>query len=370
MQSGNMTIKISGLHNLQLTMMLLLLVSCNNDPAPVENKTASKADSTQVFILEKDTLSRTMTFPGELTPMNKAQEFAKVAGHVRRIYVDIGDHVRAGQVIAVLDAPELIANEAQVSADVQAAKARLASSRDAFSRLQLAAHVEGTIALGELEKMRNQLTADSMGYEAARAKRVSYAQIQDYLYIRAPFNGIVSQRNVDPGTLVGTGSATPLFIIEDNLLLRLRLAVPELYLATVPHNGIVHFKVDAYPGETFTAKLSRRSGALDVRNRTETWEFLYDNHSGKLESGMYTNVMLDMDRKLSSFVVPQTAVVTNLERSSVIRVKDGKAEWVDVKSSINNDQSTEIVGTLNTGDTLVKFAVDDIKPGKVLITKK
>ena len=211
----------------------IFIAGCKNNATKGQAQTA-KTDSAAAFILQKKSFNKKISFPGELLPLERAEIFAKIPGYVNSIKVDIGDAVNKGQVIAILDAPEMIANYSQINSDVQTAKSKYIESLDAYKRIANAARVDGTVAAGELERIKNQMMADSAGLEAAKSKLIAYAQLKDYLIIRAPFSGIVTQRNFDPGTLIGTGNAKPLLVIENNDVLRLRLPVPETYTFANP----------------------------------------------------------------------------------------------------------------------------------------
>jgi membrane fusion protein, multidrug efflux system len=359
----------NGISRLAFFIALTLLATCCKNNLTKENSKAEKADSIAAFILQKGSLNKDISFPGELLPIERAEIFAKVTGYVNSIRVDIGDVVQKGQVIALLDAPELITDYAQVNSDMQTAKSRYIESLDAYLRHANAAKVEGTVAKGELERINNQMLADSAALEAAKSKLSSYGQLKDYLIIRAPFSGVVTQRNIDPGTLVGSNNSKPLFIIENNSSLRLRLSVPEAYVSANSNVSSVHFMVDANPGEVYEAKLSRKGGAINIFNRTETWEFIYLNKDNKLKSGMYANATIKFNRSAPSLIVPATAIVTNLEKRFVIRLKNGKTEWVDVISGIITENKTEIFGNLLEGDTLLVRGTDEIKQYKTFIPK-
>jgi multidrug efflux pump subunit AcrA (membrane-fusion protein) len=160
-----------------------------------------------------------------------------------------------------------------------------------------------------------------------------------------------------------------MFIIENNSTLRLRLPIPEAYTSANPDSSVIHFTVDAYPGITYKAKLSRKAGALSQVNRTETWEFLYTNKDNQLKSGMFANANIKFGRTLPTFVIPVSAVVTNLEKRFVIRLKSNKTEWVDVRNGIAPDNRVEVFGNLTEGDTLILRGTDEIKPGKEFIPK-
>jgi RND family efflux transporter MFP subunit len=327
------------------------------------------SDSVAVFILGKEPVNKQITFPAELTSLERADIYAKVSGYIKTLKADIGDHVRQGEVLAVLEAPEYFSNYAQANADVQTAHSKFLGSLDTYNRILNASKVDGTIAANELEKVKSQMLADSSSMEAAKSRLNSISQMRDYLTIRAPFNGIVTQRNVDVGTLVGATNAKPIMVVENNSSLRLRVPVPEAYTAAISDTSFINFTVDAQPGITYKASLSRKTGSLNLTNRTETWEFIYPNKDNQLKSGMYANATIKLERKEISFVVPATAVATSLEKRFVIRLKDGKTEWVDVKNGIGMTDKVEIFGKLNIGDTLLVRSTDEIKNGTLLIPK-
>jgi membrane fusion protein, multidrug efflux system len=339
---------------------IIFVTGCRSHTTDSQTQ-AVKPDSISAFILQKKSFTKKIVLPGELLPMERAEIFAKISGYLEMIKVDIGDAVQKGQVLAILDAPEMIANYMQANADLQNAKSKYLESRDAYNRILSAAREEGTVAAGELERMKNQMMADSAGMEALKSKLSAYSQLKDYLIIRAPFRGVVTQRNFDPGTLVGTGSTKPILIIENNDLLRLRLPVPEMYTSVNPDTSPVNFTVDAYPGEVYDAKLSRKGGAINLINRTETWEFIFPNKDNRLKSGMFANAIIYFTRSAPSFIVPSTAIVTNQERHFIIRLKNGKTEWVDVNNGIMFEDKTEIFGNLSEQDTILSRGTDEIK---------
>lgn len=345
-----------------------LAMGCKNKENRLQMPRAT-TDSVAAFILKKETFNKEVSFPGEFLPLEKAEIYTKVPGYIKTLKVDIGDWVQEGQVLAVLEAPEIIANYAQNHSDVQTARSKYMGSLDAYNRILNAAKVEGTIAAGEIERIKSQMLADSATLEAAKYRLNAYAQLKDYLIIRAPFNGIVTQRNVDPGTLVGTGNTNPILIVENNSILRLRLPVPEAYVSANVDGASVKFTVDAYPDVLFKAKLSRKAGALNLTNRTEIWEFLYVNKGNQLKPGMFANAILTFYRSTPSFMVPSTAIVTNQEKRFVIRLKDGKTEWVEVRNGISVDNKTEIFGNLSEGDTLLVNGTDQLNTGTNLNPK-
>jgi len=346
----------------------VLFNACTSDNKDQQTKPVAQ-DSTAVFILQKQEVNKKFSFPSELTPLERAEIFAKVSGYIKTVKVDIGDKVQQGQVLAIIEAPEMLSNYAQASADVQFANSKYIASLDAFTRIENAAKVNGTVATGELEKSRNQMLADKAAHEATKAKLNAYAQLKDYLTIRSPFSGIIVQRNADIGTLVGTANNKPILVIENTATLRLKVPVQEAYTTALPDSSFISFTVDAQPDKKYFAKLSRKTGAINKDNRTETWEFIYNNSKQELKSGMYANATMKLGRSGTSFVVAPSAIATTLEKRFVIRLKDGKAEWIDVRNGMNTGDKIEIFGNLNEGDTLLMKATDEIKEGTKLIGK-
>jgi membrane fusion protein (multidrug efflux system) len=349
------------------SLLFLVSTGCRESSKQVTKKTG--VDSVAVFVLTKEPVNKQVSFPSELVPAERADIYAKVSGYIKSIKVDIGDHVREGQVLAILDAPEAFSNYAQSNAEVQTARSKYLGSLDIYNRIEKASKVEGTVAASELEKARSQMLADSSSLDAARSKMNSSAQLKDYLTIRSPFNGVVTQRNVDAGTLVGINNPKPLLVVEDNATLRLRVPIPEAYTSAIPDSSFVNFTVDAQPNVIYKAALSRKAGSLNLINRTETWEFTYPNTGNQLKSGMYANASIKLGRKDPSFLVPSSAIVTNLEKRFVIRLTDGKTEWIDVRNGMNMNDKTEVFGNLSIGDTLLLRATDEIKSGIQIVPK-
>ncbi|HEU5289643.1 MAG TPA: efflux RND transporter periplasmic adaptor subunit [Cyclobacteriaceae bacterium] len=348
------------MNRLVILFVIVALVSCTDKKSQAPPTTS--VDSVQVFILHKAPVEKTLSLPAELHPWERAELFAKVEGYVRELKVDIGSRVRKNDVLIVIDAPEVTANYAKATADLQGAQSRYNSSLDTYKRMVGAAKEKGAVSDNELERTQNQMLTDSAAYEASKSAASAYAQLKNYLTIRAAFDGIITQRNVDAGTLVGK-NATPLLVLENLSKLRVRVAVPEIYTSSVPESTSINFTVDAQPSKKYSAVLARKSNQIDAKTRTERWEFEVINVNQELKSGMYGNASFNLQRSEPSFVVPYSAVVTNTERSFVIRIREGKVEWVDVRSGINTKDKVEVFGNLEENDQLVNKASDEIKPG-------
>jgi membrane fusion protein (multidrug efflux system) len=367
-------VNITTLSQLIMKNTLLILVSisllfwaCNSDKK--ESAPVSWVDSVEVFALKKERVSKSLSLPAELFPWERAEIYAKVEGYVHELKVDIGDRVRKNDVLVILDAPEVAANYAKASADLQATKSKYLTSLDLYKRTMVASHEKGAVSDSELERIKNQMLSDSASYEASRSGADAYSQLRNYLVIRAAFDGVITQRNVHPGTLVGR-EQTPMIVLENNLRLRLHVAVPEVYTSALPESSSINFSVDAQPSKKYIATLARKSNQIDEKTRTELWEFEVSNENKELKSGMYGSVAFILKRSEPTFVVPYSAVVTTLERRFVIRVRDGKTEWVDVRNGINSTDKLEIFGDLQEGDLLLAKASDEVREAQIIKMKR
>ena len=213
----------------------------------------------------------------------------------------------------------------------------------------------------KIEQAYNQLRGDSAIYVSSQEVLTAARQQQQYLTIIAPFLGVVTKRNVDAGVLVGTNSSTPIVELENNAMLRLRVAVPEVLVGNSLNNNELTFKVKAIAGKIFTSKLARKSDKIDSQTRSELWEFAVNNSSPALKAEMFADAKLKFARPQLVITLPASAVVTTLEKRFVIRVVDGKTEWVDVSQGTGVSDKVEVFGNLNEKDTIVKTGNEELK---------
>ncbi|WP_353723204.1 efflux RND transporter periplasmic adaptor subunit [Dyadobacter sp. 676] len=326
--------------------------------------------------------AKQIALPGELKPWNKVSIHPKVKGFVKTVNVDRGTIVRKGQVLAVLEAPEIISELSQAKAQLIAAEAalheittRYQASALTYNRLQKTNRTEGAVSLHELDLAKARAAADSAAMsvakgnvQAARSFMETKTELSRYLTVTAPFDGIITERNISPGALVGPGEggAKPLFILEDNTRLRLTLAIPENMSSAIPDKGEVSFTVSASPEKVYKAVYARSSRTLSEENRSMMTEFDVNNRSNELKAGMYAQVQLNTERTANTLFVPVTAVVNSSEQVFVIRDKAKKAEWVPVKRGIVVDTLVEVFGDLHDGDAVVKKASEEYRNGQDL----
>jgi RND family efflux transporter MFP subunit len=347
---------------------------------PASASTSSGPPTIDVVKVVEQPLNVTLSMPGELDPYETVAIYPKVSGFVKTIAVDRGSRVRNGQVLATIEAPEIAAQRAEAQSKVQAAAAQLASTQakaDAdsgtYDRLKAAAATPGAVAGNDLvvaEKSvdadRSQVTSAAQNVEAARQALQAVADLQAYLTVTAPFDGVVTERNVHPGALVGAAggqSTPPMLRLMKNDRLRLVVPVPDAYLAGVSKGTPVSFTVAAYPGQKFSATIARVADAVDVKTRTMAVELDVANRDGRLAAGTFCQVDWPVRRPSPSLLVPSASVATTTDRTFVIRVRNNRAEWVDVKTGLTSGPLIEVFGDLRAGDNVAARGTDEIRSG-------
>src|SRR5271166_4955848 len=322
-------------------------------------------------------ISRTIELPGEIQPFESVSIHAKVRGYVDRVMVDRGSVVKKGQLLAEITAPEMLAQVAEAESKVKAAESdsaqagsQLAAAQSTYDRLKKAAETPGAIAGNELIQAQKQVDAAQALLQSKRdaAKAVeatvkAQKDLEAYLRITAPFDGIVTERLVHPGALVGPGADPVILVIQEVSRLRLVVAVPEEDIGGIVQGARVEFHVPAYPERSYAGTVSRISHALDQKSRTMAVELDVFNRDGSLSPGMYPSLKWPSRRSRPSLLVPKTSVVTTTERTFVIRRNNGRAEWVNVVKGTPDGDLIEVSGNLHADDMVVRRATDEIRDG-------
>ena len=298
-------------------------------------QTAAEAPATEVFPLQKGRLSSSLQIPGELIAYQQVDLYAKENSFVKKLYVDVGSEVTAGQLLVTMEAPGTEFSISRRTINIKSREAIYMASKANYDRLYETSQTPGTISPNDLEQAAARKNSDFAQLEAAKAAYKQIAETQNYLQIRAPFSGVITARNVNPGAYVGPsgkGSELPLFTLQEQKRLRLVISVPEAYTGYLNHKNEVSFTVKALPNQQFKAQVKRMAGAIDSRLRSERIEMDVVNNDKKLLPGMVAEVNLPLPANDSTFIVPKSAVVNSTESVFVIRVVNNKAEWVDVKT--------------------------------------
>lgn len=359
-----------------------LLISCGKDDATSAKAAPPEpAAKVQVTKVVAQKLALTVHLPGEIEPYEVVAVFPKVTGFVKSISVDRGSHVNEGQIIAHLEAPELVAQRSEAQSKLQAAQAqfaaaeaKVASDEGTYEHLKAAAATPGVVAGNDLfvsqkalDADRAQLTAQQENVNAAQQSLQAITQTEAYLQVKAPFDGVVTERNVHPGALVGPagapGSALPMLRIETLSRLRIVVPVPETYAAGVPEGTKVEFTVPSFPGRIFRGTIARIAHSVDIKTRTMPVELEAANVKGELSPGTFSDVLWPVRRSYPTLFVPTSSVANTLERAFVVRIRDGKSEWIDIKTGVTVDKMTEVFGDLHEGDIVAVRGTDELRAG-------
>ncbi|MBS1952966.1 MAG: efflux RND transporter periplasmic adaptor subunit [Cyanobacteria bacterium SZAS-4] len=367
-----------------------------------------------VVPVKSEMLSHKLELPGELLAYQNVPVHAKVEGYIKDIFVDRGSFVKKGEAMILISCPEL--NEKvkeaeaklssaessyrQAQATVDAvksklieAKARCDADRLTLSRLQQAAKTPGAVAQNEVDIQekafesdqarvesvkqevlgaKNLVLAESHNVQAARQVLNSVKDMTGYLTIRAPFDGVVTERNVHNGSIVAVSTgreAPPLVRVQEKNHLRLVVAVPEDSVSGTKIGQKIEFSVPAFIGKQFFGKIARPGYALDSATRTMPVELDVPNANGELEPGMFATVHWLVSRPYKTLFVPASAVDSDLKGTFVIRVKDNVSERIDVQKGLSMGERVELSGKIDEGDLIALKATNEIKSGTHLLAK-
>ena len=386
------------------TLASFIVLGCkNNSPqAKADRRQTGSADAAPiapVAVATRTPLTNTLNVAGEFVPFQEVELHAKVAGYIKHIYVDIGDRVKAGQVLATLDIPELAAQVQGADAgvrqtqeqiiraksEVQRAQANYAAFHSAYKRLQQASAARpGLIAQQELDdaqakdlataaqvdSAKSALLAMQQQLEISRADQQHYSSLADYSRITAPFNGVVTWRYADTGSLIQAGTtnanAMPVVKLAEVNMLRLRVPVPESLAGFIRNGDAANIRVQA-TGESFTGTVSRNTASLDTATRTMQVEIDVPNKKDKLTPGMYADVSLDVRRAGNALAVPVQAVDQSGSQPVVLVVdKSSRVERRPVKIGISTPDRIGILSGLNDGERVIAANLSNFQPGELV----
>jgi RND family efflux transporter MFP subunit len=337
--------------------------------------------------VERRNLGNTLTIAGEFKPFQDVDVHAKVAGYIRKIYVDVGDHVKEGQTIAVLEVPELAAQLAGADAAVRAAQEQIrraqgdlqraqsshGAAHSAYARLKQAADSRvGLVAQQEVDDTQAKdleaeaqvasaeamLSAAKQQLEVAQANQKQYSALSSYTRITAPFAGVITNRYADTGALVaaGTSSSTqaiPVVRLAQISVLRLVLSIPEPVAAQIHFGDPVKVRVQAL-NQDIEGKVSRFADSLDRQTRTMETEIDFENRDGRLLPGMYAETQLMLREKKNALTIPLEGVTRNGDDATVLAVNpQNTIEERHVRLGLEDEKNVEILSGLTDGDRVV-----------------
>jgi RND family efflux transporter MFP subunit len=341
------------------TLAMLLLVglgilwAVHHAPAPPASTADAAGVTAGVTKVTREDLFKEVTIAAEFRPYVEVALPAKVTGYVGKMNVDFGDKVKAGQLLATIEVPELAAELDNARAAEQKAQADYTNANLIYTRLNSVNRDHpNLVAQQDLDTAQaGDLTATA-AIAAAKANVEKYQAMVGYTQITAPFDGVITHRYADPGTLIDA-QGKPLVRVSDNYLLRLDFPVTVDYVQDVKLGDSVEVRVESAKGRTFTGTISRFSHEVDDTTRTMITEIEVTNQDLALVPGMYATVVLKVEKRPAALAVPTEAVAG--EKTPLVYVVNGdhQIEERPVKLGLETADKYEILSGLSDGDLVV-----------------
>jgi membrane fusion protein, multidrug efflux system len=319
----------------------LLLGSCFSLPLMAQTELG-------VVQPKRGAIVRYVTLPGSVAALQQATLHAKTTGFLKTIHCDKGDKVKAGALLAELQAPELEADLIKYEAESATLRPAYEFAQQEYDRLEKARKASPDLILPQmLEKAKSELDRSKAAFEVVAANAKRARALLDYTRITAPFSGVVTQRFVDTGALVPAGSTTgaggsAVVTLMDFSKVRAQVSVPEIDASFVSVGQPVMLSVEGLPGKTFSGAVTRFSYALDTATRTMLVETELPNDDLSLRPGMYATVKVGVQRHENALLVPVDALVMEKANAFVFLHDGGKAKKVPVTLGFNDGTMVEI----------------------------
>ncbi|HEX9665130.1 MAG TPA: efflux RND transporter periplasmic adaptor subunit [Thermodesulfobacteriota bacterium] len=339
-------------------------------------------------VVRKD-LVRKIGVPASIGPLHKATLYAKAAGYLNWINVDIGDQVKEGEVLAEMDIPEMVEEYQQVKAKLRGAQANYKKAeadfelqKQTYQRIKdIWATEPGAVAKQDVDvaKAKFELAKASINNEKAKIDNASadmerLKALLEYGKIKAPFDGVITERFVDPGALVQdatSNNVSPVVTIMHTDTVRVFIDVPEPDVPFVEKGDEANLVVDALPGRNLSASVTRFANALNPGTRTMRTEIDIPNPDQLLLPGMYGNITLNLDVIENAVTVPADAITVEKNNKYVYKVKNGKVEKVQIETGIDDGIRVQVVTGLKAGEEIIIKGNNTVSDGDtVKVTKR
>ena len=340
-------------------LAVLALSGCQRSGANATGTTTTPAPNVQIIKPKRGEISRTLTLPGQVRAYQEATLYAKVAGYLKTIAVDRGDSVRAGDFIAELEAPEMLADETKLKAELEVARIELQRVTDAQKK------APDLVIPQAVDTARGK-------FEVAKASLDRVETLLGFAKLSAPFAGIVTKRWADPGAFIpaATGSSAArnaaVVTLSDFSRVRVEVAVPETEVAHVSKDLPVQVRADGLPGRTFDGKITRFAYGLDELTKTMATEIEIVNSDLALRPGMMASVRLAIERRPDALLLPAEALISEKNKSYVFAYRGGKAARVPVKIGFDDGISVEVIEGVQIGDAVVVAGKQSITDGQTV----
>lgn len=353
-----------------LSVAVYLKVKTDNNSAPRQN--ISKP-IVQLSNPSRGNLTNKLSFTGDIAAIEQINVYSRVSGNISKIYVDIGDFVNQGKLLAMIDPSIYQQNVKQTEAQYKQAQATFENNEVNYERNK-DLYMKGLISQTDLDNARTASDVSKAQMESANANYQNALTQLSYCSIRAPFSGYITKRLLDPGTYISTGGASQnstIFILSkiDNLKIMVNVLSKDVPLLDKVQEAVIN--VDTYPGEIFTGRIKAISESVDLTTRTMQTEVDIENRNQMLKPGMFANIDLILAKADSALILPSQTILKDDKGSFVYAVTpDSTAHKKYVQVGITENNNNEIKSGINENDKVVFLGYDQLKDGvKVRISK-
>jgi RND family efflux transporter MFP subunit len=308
-----------------------------------------------------------VVLPGNIQAFTDSPIYARTTGYLKNWYADIGTRVKAGELLALIDAPEIDHQLQQARADLETAQANLKLSQSTADRWQFLLQTQ-SVSKQETDEKVGDLSAKKAMVDAAASAVHRLEDLQSYEKVTAPFDGVITARNTDVGALIDAGANTPgkeLFHLAATNQLRAFVNVPEVYGRAAEPGVRETLTLAAYPGRTFTGTVARNANSIDTASRTLLVEVDIDNSAGELLPGAYVSVHLKVVGKTRrALTIPVNTMLFRSEGLRVGVVREGRAQLVPVTIGRDYGNEVEVVAGLKPQDQVILDPADSLVSGE------
>jgi RND family efflux transporter MFP subunit len=311
--------------------------------------------------------------PGNVTAYTDSPIYARTDGYLTRWYFDIGARVKKGDLLAEIATPELDQQLAQAEADLTTAETNAGNAKTQAERYKGLVQSDA-VSKFDTDTYVTQAASTSSAVKSAQANVQRLKELQSFEKLYAPFDGVVTARNVDTGQLISQGSGVELFHLQALAVLRVYTNVPQLYTTTVKRGSKIPLTFPEYPGKTFEGTLVRTADAIDPASRTLLVEVDVNNSGSQLMPGSLAQVHFKTPQGVSTFIVPTSALIfrrAGLQIGTVLESKDGTvAHLVPITIGQDDGATAQVVSGLTANDQVIQDPPDSIIEGeKVTVVK-
>lgn len=348
-------------------VVIILLLSSKSGKATTGEENSQPAPSVAVVKVTRENLAREMKVPAEFRPYAEVELHAKVSGYLEQINVDFGDRVKAGQLLATIEIPELQDELNNAVATEQKAEADHKNANLVYSRLvSVNKEHPNLVAQQDLDAAESRNADTSAAIAAAKADVAKYQTLVAYTKITAPFDGVVTRRYTDPGAMIQAGTASqamPLLRLSDNYRLRLDFPVSVDYVQDIRVGDPVQVSIDSLGGKTLVGKISRYTHKVDDTTRTMTAEMEVGNSNLELIPGMYATVVFKTEQRANALAIPTEAVAGGKTTVLVVNAND-EVEQRNVTLGLETPTKYEVLSGLKEGEMVLIGNASQVKPGQ------